>query len=134
MDFAMLLETEFLRRRHRNPRYSLRAFARSMGTDHATMSQLLRGLRRLSLRRIRTMGARLGLSDCQIEHCCTARADAAVLEAIRKPPMCIGSRKLARRVGINVDAINIVLHRLLVAGSLRMPAKDRWIAEEKKDA
>jgi hypothetical protein len=134
MKFSGLLKAELQRRQTRNPRYSLRAFARDLGTDHATLSQFLRGRRAASVRRIRLIGGRIGLHTDAIERCCEERRDAAVLEAIRRRPAQVGSRVLARRIGSRVDDINIVLHRLLSSGRLRMPATNRWIIEEKTDA
>jgi transcriptional regulator with XRE-family HTH domain len=40
-----LAAAELARRREGNPRYSLRAFAASVGVDHGTLSRLLRGVR-----------------------------------------------------------------------------------------
>jgi len=44
------LEAELAKRRRRNPRYSLRAFARDLATNHMSLSQILRGRREVSVR------------------------------------------------------------------------------------
>jgi hypothetical protein len=54
-----VLEAELSRRRARNPRYSLGAFAHSLGLDHSTLSQNLRGERKLTLRMAERLEARL---------------------------------------------------------------------------
>src|SRR6185437_6761443 len=59
--FRQLLQEELAKRCARNPRYSLRAFARYFSLDHSTLSQLLRGRRRFTQRAIERMGARLSL-------------------------------------------------------------------------
>lgn len=41
MDLRQTLTAELGQRQRRNPRYSLRAFARDLGTDHVTLSQAL---------------------------------------------------------------------------------------------
>jgi len=46
--FRLRLQAELARRCAGNPRYSLRAFARRLGVDHSTLSQLLRGRRALT--------------------------------------------------------------------------------------
>src|ERR1051325_6297823 len=51
----------------RNPRYSLRAFARRLGMNHSTLSQLLRGKRPFSASTIKAIGKRLGLTNPAIE-------------------------------------------------------------------
>ena len=57
---------EFLQRKlaqscANNPQYSLRAFAKSLGTDHSTLSQILRGKRRLTAETIRALARQLKL-------------------------------------------------------------------------
>ena len=134
MLFVELLASELERRRSRNTRYSLRAFARNLRIDHATVSQWLRARRQLSSLRMRVIGKRIGLSSKIIERCCNERCEAAVLDAIRLHPTCVGSRRLARRVGVKADEINIALHRLLMTRRLQMPTSHRWVAVEKTDA
>lgn len=134
MRFDQLLNAELQRRRARNSRYSLRAFARDLDEDHASLSQMLRGRRRPSARRMREIAARLGIDRAVLEACCAMRIDAAVLEAVQRRPRCIGSRRIARRIGCKVDDINVALQRLLVTGRLRMPTRDRWIVEENRHA
>jgi transcriptional regulator with XRE-family HTH domain len=129
-----LLVAELAERRARNARYSLRAFARDLRTDHATVSQWLRGQRQLSRRRLCAIGKRIGLSSETIERCCVERCERAVLDAIRLHPTCVGSRRLARRLGAKMDEINIALHRLLMTRRLQMPTRHHWIVAEKVDA
>jgi transcriptional regulator with XRE-family HTH domain len=47
----------------RNPRFSLRSFAKQLGIDHSTLSQVLRNRRRLSARALEAVGKRVGLSE-----------------------------------------------------------------------
>lgn len=63
MSFREVLQEELIRRRARNPRYSLRAFARALALDHSSLSQLLRGRRRVTTRAIRRIGAILRLPN-----------------------------------------------------------------------
>ena len=59
--FRDRLQSEFDARREKNARYSMRAFAKLLGTEHATVSQILRGTRRVPLARIRAWAKRLGI-------------------------------------------------------------------------
>ena len=60
--FRQMLQEELAKRCARNPRYSLRAFARYLALDHSTLSQLLRGRRRFTARTVERIGKRLALS------------------------------------------------------------------------
>jgi hypothetical protein len=67
VNLRALLTDEYAIRRGRNPRYSLRAFARSLRTHHTTLSQVLSGRRRLTARAIRRLGAALHLPEGLID-------------------------------------------------------------------
>lgn len=120
MAFEAFLAHEFGRRRGRNPRYSLRSFARDLDCDHATLSQWLRGTRPLTKAGIAKLGKALRLDK-------TARAraeafepfDIGVIAAVRglKLPT---TPKIAARLGAGADQVNVALHRLLRLGLLRM--------------
>jgi hypothetical protein len=59
--FRTVLHAERERRQAVHARYSLRSFARVRAVDHSTLSQILRGKRRLSARKVRVLGRRLRL-------------------------------------------------------------------------
>jgi transcriptional regulator with XRE-family HTH domain len=129
VDLRQLLQDELDRRRGINRRYSLRRFARQLGVDHATLSQVLRGRRRLSERTVRAVGARLGLAPPAIAQCCAAVIDAAVVRAVEHPQFRPDSRWIAMRTNLPTDSVNVALQRLLHRGSLRMLAPSTWIVE-----
>src|SRR5687767_4852156 len=85
MDMRATLEAELNRRRQRNPRYSLRAFAQAMRTHHSTLSQILQSRRRLTPRSIQGFGARLGLTPAQIHEACVAENCAAIRRLVGDP-------------------------------------------------
>ena len=92
-----VLEAEFARRRRTNPRYSLRAFARSVGLDHSTVSQLMRGKRPAT-----------GKAVCSIAG--TLRWNGgSVLRVAGPAAKGFDSRVVAKRLGITVDDVNIAL-------------------------
>ncbi|MFL5815909.1 MAG: TIGR02147 family protein [Bdellovibrionia bacterium] len=58
-EFVDLLEDEFARRSKRNPSYSLRAFAKSLGVHHYTLSRILKERRPLTLKMIQKLVSKL---------------------------------------------------------------------------
>ena len=124
--FDALLRNEFERRRRSNRRYSLRSFARALGIDHSTLSQLLRGKRRVTPAIVRTLGASLSLAPAHIEELCGLETDALVLGALARSDFRPNARWLAIRLGISIDDINISLQRLLRTGAMVMTSRDSW--------
>lgn len=126
MELRQTLIAEFDQRRRRNSRYSLRAFARDLGTDHATLSQLLRGRRILSPRLVRQFGRCLHLSDADIADTCEQHHADAILRLARLASFRPNSRWIATRTGLSLDAVNAALARLLHQRQLVMQSADRW--------
>jgi transcriptional regulator with XRE-family HTH domain len=124
--FRVLLQTELDRRRAANRRYSLRAFARALSIDHATLSQILRGKRRLTSRKVGALGRRLRLSAHAIDEHAALEHEEAILAAVDRPGFRADSRWLASVTGIPLDVVNTTLQRLLRKRRLVMAARDRW--------
>ncbi len=150
--FRLLLQSELARRCHRNPQYSLRSFAYQLGVDPSTLSQWLRHRRALTSRAIEAIGQQLGvppervrayidfemrcpLPDAEQANPLTSDTLAAlehpyafaILELIHVEDFSPDSRWIAARLGIDVDTVNVVLHRLVSLGLLRMQSKNVWI-------
>jgi uncharacterized protein (TIGR02147 family) len=66
-NFRELLQDELVRRIKANPRYSLRAYAKSLNIDSSLLSKILRQLRPISNEYIKSMGLTLKLSPKQIK-------------------------------------------------------------------
>jgi hypothetical protein len=113
VQFRQRLDSEFAQRRQRNPHYSLRAFARDLTTDHATLSQIVRGRRPLSPRLVAQFGRRLGLDRAAIVDGSVEQHAATILNLVRSGRYQPNSRWLATRTGIPVDSVNAALHRLI---------------------
>lgn len=126
--FRTALRLEFRRRVERNRRYSLRAFARDLGSDHATLSQILRGRRRLSPSMVRQIGARLRLAPSIVSEAAEQQSAEIVLRLAQAPGFCVQSRWIATRTGLPLDAVNIAIHRLLRNGDLVMESSNCWKA------
>lgn len=114
MTFQSVLHSEFEKRRAWNRRYSLRAFARRLGTDHSTLSQIMRGRRFLTRRAVRQFADRLAICGRDFE------IEVALLALTRRATFRADSRALAERIGVTADDVNIALQRLLRNGVLEM--------------
>src|SRR5262249_20233765 len=97
----MLLETEFAKRRSKNPRYSLRAFAQSVAMEHSTLSQLLRGKRPVTWKSVHKLAGNLRWSGKSV-------SDAFVQQGR------FNSQAIANQLGISVDEVNIALTDLCI--------------------
>jgi transcriptional regulator with XRE-family HTH domain len=126
MDLPAMLGTELARRRARNPRYSLRAFARALGTHHSTLSQILHRRRRLTARAIEQLGARLGLSTSEIREARREENCTTVLSLTSDPRFRADSRWIAMMAGIPLDDVNVALHWLLHSRRLVMRSRTTW--------
>ncbi|HXM43883.1 MAG TPA: hypothetical protein VN924_21800 [Bryobacteraceae bacterium] len=151
--FRQRLNVEFATRRQTNPRYSLRAFAAFLQTDHSTLSKVMQGNRRATVKQIRGMGKKLGMSPEEIavhlaaEHvpdASTARRQARlrrwtaealavvggaehweILRLCRAPGFRKDCRWIAAQTGVGVDQVNLALTRLLRLGLI----DGRWHAQ-----
>jgi transcriptional regulator with XRE-family HTH domain len=130
MTFRTLLQSELHRRRAANARYSLRSFARFLSLDHSTLSQILRGKRRVTPRTVRAIGRKLGLGAAVIAEHCASENDAAVLAALDRPGFRADSRWLSTMIGLPLDEVNIALQRLLRKRLLEMNSRERWLRVE----
>jgi transcriptional regulator with XRE-family HTH domain len=153
--FRLRLQREFDERRQANRRYSLRAFAAFLETDHSTLSQILRSQRTLPLARIRQWAKKLGIEpelaaayiaaehlpdpqsaarESQMRHW-TAEAGAVVMNSVhwRIFDLCQShtvpgdSRSVAAETNASIDDVNIAFSRLLRLGLVRTSDKGRWM-------
>jgi plasmid maintenance system antidote protein VapI len=126
MDFQKELARELGQRQQRNPSYSLRAFARDLRTDHATLSQILRGRRVLSARMATLLGRRLGLDSSTLVDAGVRQNAVAIARLIRSGNFQPNCRWIAIRTGIPVDAVNTALTQLLSNKVLAMSSSQSW--------
>ena len=105
--FQSILAYEFSRRRQVNPRYSLRAFAVSLGMEHSTLSQLLRGRRSITWKSIRIIALKLRWAGSSV---LTGAADGRKFD----------SRRIARNLNLSVDEVNVALTDLCMFGLIEL--------------
>ena len=120
MLFRSRLQHEWERRRGRNHRYSLRAFARFLGIDHSTLSQILRGRRALTGSVAERLATRIGAPATD------ARIEAELIARVRRSRFRPDCRHIAERIGVTVDDVNVVLQRLLRTNVIVMGGS-RWV-------
>jgi transcriptional regulator with XRE-family HTH domain len=152
--FRERLEEEFTARRGKNARYSLRAFAAFLGTDHSTLGQILRGSRRVPCASIRAWARKLGITaeeaalyiaaehvpdaatarrEHQLRHW-TAEAMAILRERAhweivrlsRTPGFRADTRWIAAAANLTTDGVNLALSRLLRLGLVECGPAGRW--------
>ena len=151
--FRERLQNEFDARRQSNARYSLRAFAAFLETDHSTLSQVLKGQRRAPVRQLRAWCRKLDIPpeeitiylaaehvpdavtaerQAQLRHW-TAEAMAIVSAPVhwhivrlsRDAAFRADCRWLAAQTGVTIDEVNLALTRLLRLGLVDGQWKDR---------
>lgn len=128
MGAADFLKRELERRQQRNERYSLRAFARDLDCDHATLSQWMRGGRPMSHEAEEHVFGRLDLAPAE-----RARAreidddDLRVFEAIKGETTT--THEVATAAGISLDQANISLSKLLRLNLVRLEQSQWHILE-----
>ncbi|HEY8876580.1 MAG TPA: helix-turn-helix domain-containing protein [Roseateles sp.] len=129
MSLRQLLTATLERRRAVNPAYSLRAFAKSLGVHHATLTRLLAGRTVAKDGCVQRLGRRLGLSVDDIRQLGLAEARRGVCRAITRRDFRPDSRWLAAVTGLPVDAVNVALQRLLVDRVLVMRSRGDWFLQ-----
>lgn len=66
-ELSRFLQTLFDERKAKNPRYSLRAFARQLEVDSSTLSSILTGRRKVSPRQVTRILRKLGIEDVDVQ-------------------------------------------------------------------
>jgi transcriptional regulator with XRE-family HTH domain len=107
MRFQSILADEFARRRGANPRYSLRAFAGSLGMEHSTLSQLLRGRRPMTWKSIRGIALKMRWTGASVLSSASGGAK-------------FDSRLIASNLNLTVDEVNVALTDLCMLGLIEL--------------
>jgi hypothetical protein len=154
MPFRERLRQELDARRTKNPRYSVRALALFLNTDHSTLVQILRGTRRVPAIHIHAWARKLKISSeetaayiaaehapdaltaqrqQQLRHW-TGEATAIVSEPVhwqilrlcRSPEFHADCRWIAGETGVSVDEVNLAVSRLLRLRLLQVNGEESW--------
>ena len=152
-DLRLYLQQELLRRCRFNPSYSLRAMARSIGLNHSTLSQIIRGKRPLTVKAIAKICQGLGLSPQETEKFSLALSSVeqqgpaqssgsqlgldafhvlgqwyhlAMLELVRLPSFQPDARWIARRLSVSINEINAAIERLVRLEMIEVLEDGTW--------
>ena len=145
--FRLLLQNTLVERIRKNPRYSLRAFAKSLEMNQGTLSQILNGTRKLTLQTRQKIAERLGLVEERFDFGRSVDVDQteyrqiavdqlnmisnwhhdALLELLKIKHLSNQPRKMAQSLGISVVEVNAALDRLERLGLIEKKA-GRWIS------
>ena len=153
-DFQSFLQTELVARCERHPRYSLRAFAKSLAVEPSHLSRLLNGKRAVTAPLIDRLAVPLELSPDQVEQFKIARFSPpartrsltplsldsfhliadwyhfAILELTRVQGFRPDPRWIASRLGISVFEARVAMDRLVrLQLLLRLPS-GKWQVTE----
>jgi hypothetical protein len=152
--FRERLSREFEFRRGRNPRYSIRAFAAFLRTDHSTLSQILHGARRVPMNRMVAWSKKLSMDDEEIAFYLAAEsaptpaiharqeqlrqwtAEASsiicdpihlqILELSRTQNFRADCHLIATQLNVSVDDVNIAFSRLLRLRLIAADGPGKW--------
>lgn len=80
-----VLRSEFNRLRATNPRFSLRAFARRIGIDPGSLSQIINGERSVSTKKAREIALRLNLTENTLNRLMSNISKAECWDELKKP-------------------------------------------------
>ncbi len=118
----VLLQNELAKRCQRNPRYSLRAFAKSLETSHTVLSLVLSGKRSISKKLREKIKEELGLAQPEETPVQQITLDAfaiisdwyhyAILSLLEIPESSIEPKWIAKRLGITALEANLAVERL----------------------
>lgn len=142
--FRNYLQEEYLRRRDRNPNYSVRSFARALKVDSGSLSQYLNGRRDYSLKKIKDLAIILGLEknhfltllgkkteglkvvEFDRLHLLSKWYYAAIIESLDLNNFKPSAEWIAKRLGISTSVANIAINQLFAAGVLTLNADGSW--------
>jgi plasmid maintenance system antidote protein VapI len=148
-DFRLYLQQELMRRCAKNPKYSLRSFAKSLGLQPPTLSHILRGKRAISPTMQKKLAEALALGPEEIARFSMSETasrvslqqltiDAfnvvsewhhfAILELLKVRGFEARPRWVARALGITVSEVNVAIERLVRLELLKVTKKGDWIA------
>jgi len=153
-----LLQSEFSKRKERNPNFSLRSFAKWLGISPAQLSQMMTGKRAITLKLMKKISDRLGLSPSEKKAVFTSmlknkdflfEADEkqllkiqedkfrliadwyhlAILSLTKLPGAQSDPRWIARRLGLSFEQAHQALLRLERVGVIQMKPKFQQLGE-----
>jgi uncharacterized protein (TIGR02147 family) len=159
LDFRRYLQSELVRRTKVNPKYSLRAFARSLGIQPNFLSKILLGQRSVTHATIIRLGLKLGLTPTEIDgfaqkaaqmksttavlvpsyqtlmidhyHVISDWYHFAMLELATVQNFIPKPQWIARVLGVTVTEVHAAIERLVRLDFLEIKENGKWIILDK---
>lgn len=149
-DFRLFLQQEFIKRCKKNPRYSLRAFAKTLSIQPSPLSAILRGKRPITAKMKTRLGLTLGLSLEELKEydsSSSARKQQnefqqltidnyaiisdwyhyAILELIRVKSFKSNVNYISKALNISETEVQIAIERLQRVGLLEIKKNGKFI-------
>lgn len=150
-DFRLFLQNELVRRCQKNPKYSLRAFAKSLQMDFSTLAKILNGKRSFGPRTILKISQRLGLEPQMIQSFLKEPSKSisaqnnfnqltqdtfkiisdwyhyAILELARVDSFKHNITWIAKSLGISTYEARAAIERLERAGIIKLDDNGKWV-------
>lgn len=148
MELLDLVRSELVQRCDKNPSYSLRAFAKSIGFSHAALSQILSGKRNFTEAAKQKVALSLGLSlrqsaalsksktvfksrfsevDLDIYETVSDWYYDAILELTKLKHFRGEMKWIAKSLSLNINQVAIAVHKLQSTGLLEIVDESKWI-------
>ena len=155
-DFRDHLKKEFIKRCQKNPKYSLRAFAKQLNISHATLSHVLRGKRPLTAHTILYLAQGLELKPRELAqfHIPRERTSHKTIEKLKFTPIEIDTfevvsdwyhdaileltkvkqfrgdpRWIAKVLGVSTKQVRTAVKRLQRLNLLKINSAGTWVDE-----
>ncbi len=154
--FRLYLQNELLTRCNKNPKYSLRSFARALEINPSSLSRILRNKRTISNNIKYKLGKRLGLSPIELSNFKEGKYDSnyennnsiennfnqltidtfiaisdwyhlAILELVKLKNFKPNNRFIAKAFDITVNEVNAAVERLIRLDLLKIEKDGKWI-------
>lgn len=146
--FRFFLQRELMKRCEKNPNYSLRSFAKSIGVQPATLSHILRGSRKITARTIKNISYSLHIKPEDIQKFIDSEAipqtdvqqlaidhfhyisewyHLALVELLTLKNFKNDPKWMAKTLGISTSEVNIALERLVRLEILKQNKDGKYI-------
>ncbi len=143
LSFKNFLENEFLLRCKKNPHYSLRAYANYLEIDHSTLSQMIRGKRKITVKMQQKLGFKLGLTPSDLKkfdpksNYSEVDLDTfevtsewyyfAIMELLYTKSFYPDTLWVAQKLGLKESLVENALNRLVKIGFIEITEDGNWI-------
>ncbi len=149
LTFKSYLEEQLMLRCKKNPYYSLRAFAHFLEIDHSTLSQMIRGKRKITPAMQLRLGSKLGLGPNELKrfdptlNYSEVTLDLfeitsewyyfAIMELMFVKGFKPEAKWISERLGVNLEETKAAILRLVKAGFISIDDDGRWIDTSAKN-